>query len=329
MDNNSNPGPSDIPSQQSGTTDKIIKWTREDYRFVLYAYYYALEKPYDTSFTARAYEIWRSNNNDIRTYIDASRLVNISRDIIKHKRLTDIQSDLIEEQIKKYITIENEENTAEAPNVSKDLPSTIAASNSIRQIIESKDIYAKETNETEAEQITIEKMSQEMSENLDSITPNFQTTEVEIMSRDVLMELAIIQNIETTTRKRLHNIQCDKNSKLKVKPGNSPLIEISIVRKPNLNELSNLIYATAKLVTDECTGSKKRKDNERRKPIWKEKIEKEIEQIREDLSIISELQTGINVKGRKFRKMSKIYKLTKEHIAPVKERIKQKMQLKA
>ena len=81
-------------------------------------------------------------------------------------------------------------------------------------------------------------------------------------------------------------------------------------------------------MTEECTGSKKRKDNKRRKPIWKEKIEKEIEQMQGDLSIICELQRGIGVKGRKCRRTIKVHQLTKENMASVKETIKHKMQLK-
>ena len=51
--------------------------------------------------------------------------------------------------------------------------------------------------------------------------------------------------------------------------------------------------------------------------------------MRGELSIISEVQWEVNVKGRKFRKMTKKYQLTSKNILEVKEMIKQKMQLKA
>ena len=213
--------------------------------------------------------------------------------------------------------------------MNKDLPSTTATGNTVRQIIENEDTVAKEANDVETEQITVEEMGQEMSENPESITPNFHTNDVEIMRQNILRELGIVQNIEMNKREILHQIQSNKNTKLKMKTANIALKEILKMRKPNLSELNNLIYAAAKVVTEECTGSKKRKDNKRRKPIWKEKIEKEIEQMRGDLSIISELQRGIDVKGRKCRRMIKVHQLTKENIASVKETTKQKMQLKA
>ena len=47
----SNPGPLDTPSQQIRTKRKRMKWTREEYKLVLYAY--ALEKPSETNCTTR------------------------------------------------------------------------------------------------------------------------------------------------------------------------------------------------------------------------------------------------------------------------------------
>ena len=104
----SNPGPSDTLSQQRRTNRKRSKWTQEEYSFVLYTYYHALEKPSGTNSTARAYEIWRSNNKDIRTYIDANKLANVRRDIIKNKRFTDIEIHNIKEEGRKKIAYSNQ-----------------------------------------------------------------------------------------------------------------------------------------------------------------------------------------------------------------------------
>ena len=43
--------------------------------------------------------------------------------------------------------------------------------------------------------------------------------------------------------------------------GNSTLKKIKKMNEPNLNQLNDAIYATAKVVTEECTNKKKRKDN--------------------------------------------------------------------
>ena len=51
--------------------------------------------------------------------------------------------------------------------------------------------------------------------------------------------------------------------------------------------------------------------------------------MRGELSTISELQRGVHVKRRKCIKLTKKQQLKKENILSVKEKIKQKMKLKA
>ena len=105
----------------------------------------------------------------------------------------------------------------------------------------------------------------------------------------------------------------------------------SIVREMTveINEYNELVYATAKVVTELCSPTRKRKVNPRKRPSRKLKMEKEIEHLRGELSIVSELQRGINVKGKMCRKLKRKYKLNKENITRVKETLKQRMQLKA
>ena len=58
--------------------------------------------------------------------------------------------------------------------------------------------------------------------------------------------------------------------------------------------------------------------------MWKEKIEREIELMRGELSILTELQRGINVKGRACRTLKRRYKINKDNIIIIKETVKQK-----
>ena len=83
----SNPGPSDTPLHQIRTKGKRMKWTREDYKLVLYTYYCALEKPSETNCTTKTYKTWRNSNKDVRPYIDANKLANVRREIVKIKDL--------------------------------------------------------------------------------------------------------------------------------------------------------------------------------------------------------------------------------------------------
>ena len=74
---------------------------------------------------------------------------------------------------------------------------------------------------------------------------------------------------------------------------------------------------------------KKKNPNRRKKPIWKEKIERETEHKRGELSILTELQKGINVKGRACRTLKRKYKINKDNVIIINETVKQKMQLNA
>ena len=58
--------------------------------------------------------------------------------------------------------------------------------------------------------------------------------------------------------------------------------------------------------------------------MWKEKIEREIELMRGELSILTELQKGINVKRRACRTLKRRYKINKDNIIIIKETVKQK-----
>ena len=65
------------------------------------AYYQALEQPSNKNTTNRAYEIWTKDNVDNRANIDASKLANVRRDIVKNKGLTYMELDRIRVDVRK------------------------------------------------------------------------------------------------------------------------------------------------------------------------------------------------------------------------------------
>ena len=65
------------------------------------AYYQALKQPSNENNTNHTYEIWRKINIDNRTNIDANKLANVRRDIVKNKRLTDTELEGIRTDIRK------------------------------------------------------------------------------------------------------------------------------------------------------------------------------------------------------------------------------------
>ena len=113
--------------------------------------------------------------------------------------------------------------------------------------------------EKDTQDIAIETLEKDRTENLESTTPMLQNVEIKTMNEKILRELGIIQNIKISNREPLHKIQNNRENQLKIYTGNNALREILKMSEPNLIQLSNVIYVTAKLLTEECTSNKKRK----------------------------------------------------------------------
>ena len=65
-------------------------------------------------------------------------------------------------------------------------------------------------------------------------------------------------------------------------------------------------------------------------PMWKERIQKAINQKRKDLSVLTEIQSGKNVSIMKKKKLWRIYSIKgNDGIDNVKKRLKQEIQVKA
>ena len=95
-----NSGPLETSKSSNKNDLKRQKWTREEYREIMEAYYYAKYHPSDESNTKQTYKIWREKNLNNRQYIDANKLANVRRQIVRDKRLTDIELLQTEDAVK-------------------------------------------------------------------------------------------------------------------------------------------------------------------------------------------------------------------------------------
>ena len=102
---------------------------------------------------------------------------------------------------------------------------------------------------------------------------------------------------------------------------------------PNLTELNELIYATGKVLQKRCGVKHKRKQNSVRKPNkpkWQVKIDKEIENLRKEISLLEELQKDKEIRSGKARKVIRKYRIeSNDKIPAIKEELKQRVQVKA
>ena len=76
------------------------KWTRDEYKQVMTAYYQGIPEPSEENNTKHTYRIWREMNTNVRPNIDANRLANVRRDILKNKMLPDAELETIKSQIR-------------------------------------------------------------------------------------------------------------------------------------------------------------------------------------------------------------------------------------
>ena len=91
-------GPFRVTPTKKKEKDKRQKWSREDYKEVMYAFYMSLEKP-SGSHTENTFSIWRSRNHNVRMNLNGNKLANVRRDIMNNKRLTDVELREIKEKV--------------------------------------------------------------------------------------------------------------------------------------------------------------------------------------------------------------------------------------
>ena len=111
------------------------------------------------------------------------------------------------------------------------------------------------------------------------IAKNFE--EISKMKEDMLNELSNVRHTEI--REPLRKIHTNKKNKRIINLDNYTFESIVRDMTLGMNEYNELVYATAKEITKLCSPKRKKK-NARKKPLWKLKIEKEIEHLRRELS---------------------------------------------
>ncbi|CAI9714985.1 Hypothetical predicted protein [Octopus vulgaris] len=106
------------PQRPENQKSKRTKWNREEYKEVIYAYYFALSRPNQEKHTANSYRIWRSQNPASRPNLDENRLANVRRDIFRNTRLTDAELTSIKKVVENDLNASQERNNeAEERNV--------------------------------------------------------------------------------------------------------------------------------------------------------------------------------------------------------------------
>ena len=101
----------------------------------------------------------------------------------------------------------------------------------------------------------------------------------------------------------------------------------------NITDINNWIYSTAVAFSTKHNLFPTYTRQKKRTPVWKKKMDKSIDQLRKELSIVEEISRGTDVKSRKGRRVKKKYNINgpapNDEIEAAKEVLKQKLLAKA
>ena len=295
----------------------------------MYAYYLALEKPSE-GHTKDTYTNWRKRNPDLRLNMDSNKISNVRRNIMNCKRLTDFELREIREQVRKDL-YELDRNTS----VLRDIPLDTSLSNDNNdpsQVVRNNVAY--DDLDSQPTTITTANDNHSLSENSNNIQDNFDVDEFIQFSHEIIELMEYYENLPINDRENLTKIS-PKSAKSKslLAMANAFIRDTCENIDMSLSELNLVMYASAKAV-EKWLGIKTRKQETKRrphlKPKWKRDIEKEIEFMRGEISILSEIERDNDPKTRRSRKLKRKFKIkNKEEIPHFKEMLKQKMQVKA
>ena len=329
--NRDEPNP-ELPRTKTQVTKKKMtrtKWTREAYKEVLFAFYCALDKPSGRNVTETTFNIWKTHSKHPRDYLDCNKLANVRRDILKNNRLTDSEIEVIREKA----WGETQGSEKETDNSQRE---TVNEVNDWQREENTDFDGGGEAREDVGESNNIERQEKEGTNSNGIYDPTFLEQNRSLLSQvksEIIREYAKVKNIEMKDRQSLVKIRNNKQALKQIRIANYAMKEILEEFEPDLTELNQLIYATAYVVSSQINkyNDKKPRPNKCKKPKWRGKIEREIEQFRGEISILEELSKGVSVKTRKARKVIRKFNLSSEktRIPEIKETLKQKIQLKA
>ena len=324
--NQDSPNPDPVAINVPSTKFKRMKWQTEDYKNVLRAFFMAQHRP-NNKLTQQTYDEWRKIvGTEFRSYIDPNKLANVRRDIFKNKRLNDAQIDLLRKEIQ---PVEHQEVLRPVDNVELRVNVKNLDVNEIEQMIE------KVRNPGQSIENDTEGMNESETGNIfNALFIEENEKQIYEARKDIIRFYSQIDGTSLSDRENLPKLPFNSKTNKKVKIYNAALKRI-LDDYPafDLLSLNDLTYATAKAATTNI-GVKIKKGNRSKHhnqpPKWKRKLQKEIDSLRAEISILDEISKGTHVKTKKSKILVKKHNIIDtSSLDNAKEKTKQIMQLKA
>lgn len=279
------------------------KWTKEQYKELMWAFYCARERK-DRKVTEATYDIWRTRNPDLFPHIGATTLSNQRRFVEREHKLTDLELDSILLDVKKTLNLIRTENLQPPSN---------------------EPIKTENLQPSSNELIQTENLQLSSSEPILATDKNDEFVKMETK---IITKLIQIKMCKINERNQLNKVKETKFIKEEIEIANTVLTKLT--KNLNITELNELLYATAAVIAGEKKPKTILKQNNQ-EPAWQMRIKKNIEWLRKDLAVLNELKKE-NVSHKtefKARRILEKYKLNEEQIEELQFNIQMKIQAKA
>ena len=163
--------------------------------------------------------------------------------------------------------------------------------------------------------------------------PEDNTDDYEQLKEEYLELLEDTKSQPMKNRKKLPKLKMNMNTKKLIRMVNK-IIKTTSTDDKNITDINLMQFAGALLITNKETPSTPTTNRKpgNGPPAWQQRLQKQIDQLRIDLSIINEYITRKTSKKTrwKFKTIWKKHKITKEEqITTLKEDLKQNLQAKA
>ena len=275
------------------------KWSKGEYTDVIEAHYRSLVNP-KISTTIDTYNIWREKHPTLRPNMDANKLANTRRDIIRKKRLTDNEMQMIKNRVSEEIG--NVEQNHEENSITENV------------------VTCEQNEHNEQSQCFRQASDQDGNE------------KIVAMEESILRIMEIVKETDIDNRPPLPKIRHSRKAKLALETANNALKNIKkrLAQQLSLTEVNKLFCATASAVAEALGLQSRTRIHKRPEPLkWKKRIEREIQKIRGEISRLSEMnkEGQLKEKGRKL--MRKFNIRCKDDIPTAVEHLKQQLQAKS
>ncbi|XP_068713133.1 M protein, serotype 5-like [Montipora capricornis] len=168
----------------------------------------------------------------------------------------------------------------------------------------------------------------------EEVEPSQNSSEINDLVNEIKKARAEWENIRMAERPPLPKISMNRKTELLITQGNQAIQLIIAEEVLNLNNINLLQYVTAYVISEKLgktTKLTKTKSNKRQLQKWKAKMENQINSMRADLSILTDMaQKGETQKiSKKKQRIKKKYKITtNQELQAARESLKMRIQAK-